>query len=465
MPTDIGHYNSGAWPNGGGHAGGIPFDLLDSSMNPVALQSGLLNQLLVAAELAQFNAAGWHQPNSNYHGFIQAVLHQFLHDRRSAEETEALDHKRNDCLMGLIIESSGLQLLPHRDSITSPTSDRSRLDCNLAVLNCPPYVLLEEKATTMELNDARTDLVNKFRWLKHYDSLPFVFAIAIGGNNIEFGQLGKDGAYTAFKLPGGLLDACFNTDEVGSIDGALKCVLAAINIGRYIHFLHQNCPPAGLGVGKFNTTIQRPNNKSLRITFDHVAKRYGTITKIEKERMKAFYHDTRNVACIEKGVVLDNAKGQVKFKVTPVGIMQFPIPADGGGLRRCLKDILTALAGAHAAGWIIVDVRRPNVIYAHDITTNSDRYFLIDACEFATKIGSAVPVGHIAHPPAGWPGAPNLANTKWDLLMLTQLFSAAAYTAALDTLPHGAAFRAMLSAGITPASAMLGHAFFAGLIP
>lgn len=180
---------------------------------------------------------------------------------------------------------------------------------------------------------------------------------------------------------------------------------ATINIGRYIRFIDHHSSLARLGVSKFKSwNIQSlPNPKAVSITFTHVSKYFDDITMADQRRMRSFYEATRGLTCIEQGEVADGENQPVLFNLTPVGVPRFPSAADPNDILRCLRDLLTALSGVHAADWVIVDMHQSNVILAYDSDTNTDRYFLIDTCELARKIGDALPAGHAAHPSANWP--------------------------------------------------------------
>jgi hypothetical protein len=454
--VDVGNYNPGNWPGGA-------FNLFDIGMTRAAVTASDFTQFLTAAQQAELAACPWFAGNVQHNGRFQTNLRVFLEERVSQETTEATDHSRNDALLRILIEASGLALVLSRDSDTSPTSDRSRPDCNLALLNFPPYLLVEEKAASADIAQARQDLITKFNWILHYHRLPFVFAIAIAGNVIEFGILTPNGNYNQLPGPAGAGQATFSTNQPGTVADALRCVQAAINIGRYVRFIHQNTPAEGLGLAAMNTTIHRGANKRLRITFLHVTKHYNAVSVAEKDRMKQFYHDTRAAPRLEKGTVHDNSRGQVTFRLTPVGVRSFPAAADGNGIRRFLRDMLSALHGVHTAGWLIVDLRPPNIILTIDsaVAAPQTRYVIIDACEFAQRIAVAAPVpaGHVA--PTGWPGGP--LTTQWDLLMLAQPFRANGCPATINALPNGAAFLVLLLAGATPAVTLLAHAFLAGI--
>jgi hypothetical protein len=126
--------------------------------------------------------------------------------------------------------------------------------------------------------------------------------------------------------------------------------------------------------------------------------------------------------------------------------------------------MLTALRGAHVRSWAVIDLRLPNIIFAHDVDSNSNRFFLIDTAEFAQEFGQPIDAAHVARAPAGWPGAPNTANAKWDLLMLASLFSGG-WAATIDADPQGRLFRRLLASGDTVAGTLLTHPFLSGLMP
>lgn len=239
-------------------------------MNRAVIQSALFHALLPDPERGELNGAVWQESGFDCHGSMMTNLFTFLRYRRSSQRSQAEDHARNDALLFMLIEASRLNLDRSRVMNTSSTLDQARSYTNIAMIHYPPYLVVEERPQSVNLSTGRYNIAKHFRWMKDYDPLPFVFAIVIAGNMIEFGYLDRDSRYEPFLTTNGER-ALFPTYESASIGGALHCVHAVINIGRYIRFLHHRCPPAAsLGMSKLNTPIERPGDKTLRINCTNI---------------------------------------------------------------------------------------------------------------------------------------------------------------------------------------------------
>eukprot|EP00771_Trimastix_marina_P003592 gnl/Trimastix_PCT/4888.p1 GENE.gnl/Trimastix_PCT/4888~~gnl/Trimastix_PCT/4888.p1 ORF type:complete len:200 (-),score=9.71 gnl/Trimastix_PCT/4888:144-743(-) len=105
------------------------------------------------------------------------------------------------------------------------------------------------------------------------------------------------------------------------------------------------------------------------------------------------------------------------FKLIPLGV-DLPIPPEGPPLASCLKDILTALSGIHAAGYVHCDVRDENVVYHPE----THHWYLID-CEFVTLIGSEVAFHSRFDRVPLAPGRTSMHSPRWSPTRLSRASS------------------------------------------
>jgi hypothetical protein len=75
---------------------------------------------------------------------------------------------------------------PQRNQVSTSTLGKSRVDSALAANDCPPFVLVGEKATDAQLQEAVGDITRKFVFTPHYEKVDFVIGIAIAGAAIKF---------------------------------------------------------------------------------------------------------------------------------------------------------------------------------------------------------------------------------------------------------------------------------------
>lgn len=228
-----------------------------------------------------------------------------------------------------------------------------------------PVVLTEEKQSDME--GAVGDLRKKFRWLPHYNMLPFVFGVAITTLHLEVITLHKNAA----------TNRIFRAD-LSTASGRWSCIVTAINMARTIRLFQDQSwiIESPLVFGKWH---QR-RSKQIRLELSFVEIEHGSVNSFQ--RMKIFYNATKNVPYLEhlyqqKDAVNDR---KLRIKLIPVGCLR--MPKDIFELTAAIRNICECLIQLHRIGYVHCDIRWSNIVEC-----NSE-WILID-CEFACHLNES----------------------------------------------------------------------------
>ncbi len=113
----------------------------------------------------RFSVVPWIQLEKESTSVVASAVCEFLQNERTGTTEDGLHH-RDDALMKIIREIAVLK--PERNTTSDSTLAQTRPDGYLYSEGFPPVVVWEEKSKDSELDEARADLRNKFRWLQHY---------------------------------------------------------------------------------------------------------------------------------------------------------------------------------------------------------------------------------------------------------------------------------------------------------
>eukprot|EP00386_Alphamonas_edax_P011171 GDKI01035523.1.p1 GENE.GDKI01035523.1~~GDKI01035523.1.p1 ORF type:complete len:552 (+),score=93.71 GDKI01035523.1:69-1658(+) len=321
-------------------------------------------------------------PDANFHGDLSLYVCTFMRNDKKGSMEDGL-HFRDDLLLGIICEVAGLNSERNRASVS--TSHRLRSDVYLYRTGLPPLVHVEEKADAGALSVATRELAAKFcSTLPHYDrQLQFIIGIAIAGDFVSFGKL---------PLGGGGAWVPLDSFNISVPTQRLKCVQAAVNVGRWcVHaFPLVSCVRHPFGLT--NSTDQRDITL---LPKGCVVKWYKQLTPQQCTWLRDLYTSIAVGGADGMGRIpfMEFATeccafSDTSLKVTlkPLGVpADLRLPRDLVELRVALRCILQCLEALHARGWAHLDVRWSNVIYLapHNWT-------VIDA-EFARPFGSPIP--------------------------------------------------------------------------
>ncbi len=271
---------------------------------------------------------------------------------------------RDDCLLNILHYSAGLTE-KQRDMHDISTTNKTRVDRSDSYANIP-LVLTEEK-NVENINEGIKDLTRKFRWIPHYENLPFVFGIAINRNTIKFGKLTPSRNFIEFA------SLSLDIDE-----HRLRCVFIVIQIATVLRyfidrglFIHSELP--------LNRWIDR-GEKRIRISLQYVEIQYSISNPKRYKFLKAMYNKTKEIPFKETLVQIKESQfddSSLIIRLLPVGISREPKTISE--LKKCLVCILTCLIQFHAAGYVHCDIRWKNIIkYQED-------WYLIDF-EYAVSL-------------------------------------------------------------------------------
>jgi len=342
-------------------------------------------QLVVGVMLAKtshlqydrFTAIPWIKLEKESTCEIATALCEFLKNERTGTTEDGL-HQRDDFLMKIIREIAVLK--PERNTTSDSTLAQTRPDGYLYSEGFPPVVVWEEKSKDSELDEARADIRNKFRWLQHYGKLNFIVVISIAGDSVEFSKMTSVGlsSQTSFNL--------------NNIAHRFSCVQAAINVGRWVKWVKTNDLLGRLDIPMNKVQKDAQGRRKLLISFQAVEKTFLQLSDSEKKTLTDFYADCNNVPYVEKLIAKEiPAKHPtwLKFTLSPVGITR--MPQTENELGHAMSCICTALVGIHKKKWAHNDIRWPNIIYSEG------NWILID-CEFVSRHGTPLPPLKITDP-------------------------------------------------------------------
>mgnify|MGYP003386386166 CR=1 FL=1 len=266
---------------------------------------------------------------------------------------------RDDCFCNIFRSLANMEKFSrnkHEDS-TALTTRADRTDKYEGV----SLVITEEK--DQSLIEAKNDLARKVRWIPHYNKLPFVFGVAIAGNQLEV---------YAIK-PNTELQSLFKAD-MGHMIQRWNCIVVAINMARVIKsFIERNLIiPSTL---RFDIWHQR-NNKRIRLQLDCAEVEFPTDAVFDQ--MVAFYGAAAGVRFLEH--MTENNRDKKRIKLNPVGVNRKPDSIEE--LVSSVKNICACLFELHLKKYFHCDVRWGNIVYLFG------DWYLID-CEFATSQNDA----------------------------------------------------------------------------
>jgi len=304
--------------------------------------------------------------STTFHDLSQSIM-MLRQNKKSGTRTEDGLHARDDALLQLISKVSGMNI--ERNCRSSSTVEGTRLD---AWIGQPPTVMVEEKADATALDQAMAEVHKKFTWILHYEKVDFVFAIAIADDLVKMEAVGRQRS---------AVSDVFNLHQV---EGCIKAVQAAINIGRVCKHILINSLLHPVTI-PFNTTISR-QRCHIHISHTEVTKTYfkDSMNTTAQARLKDFYNETKDVEFLERATDFKvNKKGELQVKLQPVGLVRRPQSVREAKV--AMRCIMTAMAGCSERGWMLNDVRWQNII-----KLETGFWCVID-CEFARRVGLPIP--------------------------------------------------------------------------
>ncbi|CAL8470681.1 g10223 [Coccomyxa elongata] len=326
----------------------------------------------------------------------------FLLGRQSGDAEDSL-HARDDCLFHIMGDISGMPL--QRNKVSDGSTKGARLDMDVGQ---PPCVVAEEKDKRSKLGDAVRECLTKTAWIPHYALLPFLVGVAVAGDLVQFFTFNAQGKKTQVHY------------RLTSVVDRAKYVVAAINTGCYLKYIEKKKLVPAVGF-----TFNRPSKDSegrrqLIISWKQVDKTYYHMDAAERTRLKSFYEQCSKVPCLERAQIVDEEDGRLRLLLTPVGLQRLPCSTDEAKV--AIKCIFMCLKGCHELGWVLCDVRWPNIILLGDHT-----WCIIDA-EMVRKMGERLPAMKVA-----MPAREPVASASTDLYMVYKLLSELAGTMELDS--------------------------------
>lgn len=260
---------------------------------------------------------------------------------------------RDDCFCNIFRSLASMEKFSrnkHEDS-TALTTRADRTDKYEGV----SLVITEEKIQS--LADATSDLRRKVRWIPHFSKLPFVFGVAIAGNQLEVFAIN----------PNTELKSLFKAD-INSVFQRWNCIIVAINMARVIKSFAERklIIPSNL---RFDVWHDR-NNKRIRLQLDCAEVEFRN--KDAFDRMVKFYNAIAAVPFIEQ--MTEHNEDKKRVKLVPVGVNRKPDSHDE--LVTAIKNICNCLIELHLKKYFHCDVRWGNII-----CVLAD-WYLID-CEYA----------------------------------------------------------------------------------
>jgi hypothetical protein len=168
----------------------------------------------------------------------------------------------------------------------------------------------------------------------------------------------------------------------------MKCILAALNVGRVLKFYRENdlLIPAAIPRG---TWVQRAqDHKQIKICYDYVIVK-STQDEARLNQLKEFYKATSEVVNLEHlflgsgkthpdGFHAGSAGGVAYLEIYLKPVGKTVVPASPTELRTALLCILQCVKQLHSLGYFHTDIRWFNIVLAGRSWTLIDCY---DFCE------------------------------------------------------------------------------------
>jgi hypothetical protein len=239
-------------------------------------------------------------------------------------------------------------------------------------------VIAEEKDDSIA--SAVNDLVKKFRFIYNYSpQISVMFGFAISRNDFRIYKFERN---PLNDVP--LRCSEWFTSALNSVSNRMKCILAALNVGRVLKFYREKdfLIPATIPQGIF---IQRAQpGKMIKICYDYVIVK-STETEERLAETRLFYNATAEVIFLEH-LYLDkkhhdgfyegsnNGVKYLNIYLKPFG--QTYIPESPQELQRALLCVLQCIKALHSANYFHTDIRWPNIV-RYELS-----FFLIDCYDF-----------------------------------------------------------------------------------
>ncbi len=232
------------------------------------------------------------------------------------------------------------------------------------------------------IEDAVSDLLQKFVLSSVYGSLEYIVGIAIAGDIVQ-----------VLRLRGEKKSDVLASFNLSSSSGSIASLIAMVNIGRWCKSVGARNTLHPL-VHQYGKKFINPDGRcELTVGFHMVKKNYLQLSESRAKDLVAFYESTAAVRFVEHLIKPHNLeRGKLTLYLTPVGL---PVSPDGP---RTLDDAVMALQRIlefifyiHEKGWCVLDLRWPNVVQTR-VLGGGFRFVLID-CEYATRVGQPLPPG------------------------------------------------------------------------
>lgn len=301
---------------------------------------------------------------------------------------------RNDGILKVMMLLAGLN---PRDNVrnlhTDVTTGTTRPDF-AALHNGVPLFIAEERKDN-DLDGAVNGCNNKFRWLPHYQRLPFFITFAFCFNRCALVVQRRNVGSTRHDY------------YISNVGQKLAFLKRAITYARVlVHFVQNNLiTPTMISMGVWH---DRPGGKMIRVNFDGYEVK--TTSKKIFSNLRRFYELTRDVQHLER--CYEVVVSSKHFFLQPVGSPATPESLHE--LCSAIRCVVMAIWGVHSVGWLHTDIRWANIIKRTD--SNWVVVDCYDACEINSAEAAAI--AQVRNVAAPWTTQHDRAQIE---LLLTQI--------------------------------------------
>jgi hypothetical protein len=309
-------------------------------------------------------------PDVVWHNQQLVMVRAAVLDIARVGESEDSLHYVVEVLVGHVLDLCALQATGcrfKRDRNRADSSGASvaamRADFSVWLTNGILAFKGEESAHEQDLRVAKDELGAKMvveTAQVFFGGLQYQLGYAMGGMTIQF--------FAVSTVRRGNVTALTEVLDLRTIAGRSECVRTVVNIARVLVCI-QNSFPRCLEV---NSRVHLGDSSSVWITplwARKLALAYTGPHLLELYRILLL----RPVRCLVRPVdlpeITDNG---LKLHLVPMGLTR--IPRSEQEMFQSLRDVLCALQGLHALGWVHRDVRPENILF--DVTRNE--YVLFD---------------------------------------------------------------------------------------
>lgn len=306
----------------------------------------------------------------------------------SAGQGEGAQIARNDGLFKAIMTIAGIPTTEFsRNTHVASTIGTTRPDF-AAFSNEVPIFIAEEKEGAL-IADAIEDIQVKFRWIPNFVNLPFFVAFAVTFTTLSICII--------TRTEGGGLN--YDTRNIGIVDsaGKFRALRRVIHVARVLKYFHNHnlIVRGSLQIGRWH---DRPQNKSLRLTFTGFEVKVTVRTNADRKRAKnliKFYKVCKRSGTRAQVQFIEYLNSDVSpnpvsptvldpvtyhFYLNPIGVAV--LPRQLTQLCDAIRCVVIAIWEIHRRGWMHSDIRWPNIV-----KVSEDAWYVID-CYNACKVNS-----------------------------------------------------------------------------